>query len=176
MDIFKRNNGPSRSRQGSLDASYFDDKSNSSWAPPANPAASMSQPDLPSPPDRRMRDQTNLRRSSVFTLRSRSNTANSMSAKAPNLDDHDRAAHRSSRDLSAAHAASASISEPPPSKPKPSSMFAAARGRKLRRQSSKLTSTTAIDDVEEVANGRRGSVFGKDRKRSTAVESVEQCK
>lgn len=174
MDLFKRNNGTSRSRQGSLDASAMDDRPHDSWANSAAQASSSSHPDLPSPPDRRMRDQSNVRRSSVFTLRSRSNTANSMS-KPPNLDDQDRSARRSSRDVSA-HSSSASISEPPTGKQKPSSssMFA-SRGRKLRRQSSKLSSTAAVDDLEEVSNGRRSSVFGKDRKRST-YETVEQCK
>ncbi|KAH7051350.1 hypothetical protein B0J12DRAFT_699403 [Macrophomina phaseolina] len=168
MDLFKRNNGTPRSRQGSLDASAMD---SDSWTNSAAQASSASHPDLPSPPDRRLRDQSNVRRSSVFTLRSRSNTASSMS-KPPNLDDQDRSARRSSRDISAAHQSSASVSEPPAGKQKPSSMFT-SRGRKLRRQSSKLSSTAGVDDVEEVANGRRGSVFGKDRKRST-YESVEQ--
>ncbi|EOD50981.1 putative pak-box p21-rho-binding protein [Neofusicoccum parvum] len=173
MDLFKRNNGPPRSRQGSLDAAFMDDRSSESWAPGSH---AQSHPDLPSPPDRRLRDQSNVRRSSVFTLRSRSNTANSMSSKAPNFDDQDRSQRRSSRDISAmnpAHGSSGSISEPAAGKQKPSSMFA-SRGRKLRRQSSKLSSTAAAaDDVEEVSNGRRSSVFGKDRKRST-YETVEQ--
>ncbi|KKY20491.1 putative pak-box p21-rho-binding protein [Diplodia seriata] len=93
--------------------------------------------------------------------------------KPTNLDSQDRAARRSSRDMSAAHASSASVSEPQPTKQKSSSSMFASRGRKLRRQSSKLTSATGIDDVEEVSSGRRGSVFGKDRKRST-YETVEQ--
>lgn len=173
MDLFKRNNaGLPRSRQGSFDAAIPDTESClSSQAQ----ASSSSLPDLPSPPERHLKDLSGARRSSVFTLRSRSNTASSMS-KPTNLDSQERAARRSSRDMSAAHASSASVSEPPQlTKPKSSSSMFASRGRKLRRQSSKLTSATGIDDVEEVSSGRRGSVFGKDRKRST-YETVEQCK
>ncbi|OJD38920.1 pak-box p21-rho-binding protein [Diplodia corticola] len=171
MDLFKRNNGgPPRSRQGSFDAAIADtEPCLSSQAQ----ASSSSLPDLPSPPERHLRDHSGARRSSVFTLRSRSNTASSMT-KPTNLDAQDRASRRSSRDMSPAHASSASVSEPQPQpgKQKASSMFA-SRGRKLRRQSSKLTSATGIDDVDEVASGRRGSVFGKDRKRNT-YETVEQ--
>ncbi|KAF9631818.1 putative pak-box p21-rho-binding protein [Lasiodiplodia theobromae] len=169
MDLFKRNNGGlPRSRQGSIDASISDPDSR----PPSQPQAF--HPDLPSPPERHLRDQSGARRSSVFTLRSRSNTGSSMT-KPANLDSQDRAAKRSSREMPATHhQSSASISEPPSLKQKSSSssMFA-SRGRKLRRQSSKLTSATGVDDVEEVASARRGSVFGKERKRST-YETVEQ--
>ncbi|KAK8221026.1 hypothetical protein IWZ01DRAFT_27668 [Phyllosticta capitalensis] len=165
MDLFKRSQSQARSRQSSLDAQM---PAPESMVPPGSSSSSHSSPlmGLHSPPDRRNRDSASFRRSSVFTLRPRSNTSNSMNSKLSVADEPDR---RSSREISP-HSASASVSEPPGHHKHKSSMFA-SRGKKLRRQSSKLSMT--IDDWEAANQGRRSSLFGKERKKST-YETVEQ--
>ncbi|KAK8169891.1 hypothetical protein IWX90DRAFT_192170 [Phyllosticta citrichinensis] len=168
MDLFKRTHSQARSRQSSLDA-QMPAPDSSMMVPPGSSCSSHSSPligGLQSPPDRRNRDSATFRRSSVFTLRPRSNTSNSMTSKLSVADEPGR---RSSREISP-HSTSASVSEPPGHHKHKSSMFA-SRGKKLRRQSSKLSMT--IDDWDEANQGRRSSLFGKERKKST-YDSVEQ--
>ncbi|KAK7612971.1 hypothetical protein BKA81DRAFT_71412 [Phyllosticta paracitricarpa] len=166
MDLFKRSHSQVRSRQSSLDAQM--PAPDSITVPPGSSCSSHSSPlvGVQLPPDRRHRDSASFRRSSVFTLRPRSNTSNSMTSKLSVPDEPDR---RSSREVSP-HTASASVSEPLGHHKHKSSMFA-SRGKKLRRQSSKLSMT--IDDWNDANQGRRSSLFGKERKKST-YESVEQ--
>ncbi|KAF2142826.1 uncharacterized protein K452DRAFT_317736 [Aplosporella prunicola CBS 121167] len=153
MQLFNKNNPPPRPRQTSIDAQLEDSSLD----------LSLSNQDLPSPPERLAKD-LNVRRNSLFTLRSRSNTGGSgSSTKMSSNDETSQFARRGSKDISSAQSESLTS--------KQKALF--QRSKILRRQSSKLTATAGIEEIDEANSGRRGSIFSRERKKSN-FETPEQ--
>lgn len=99
----------------------------------------------------------------MFTLRSRSNTAtpahSSFLSHTSTITSTDSSSRRSSQDI---RSLTDSQISPEISGPK-RSLF--SRGKRLRRQSSQLSSASVSDDIEEVDTGKRSSVLRKNRYR-----------
>ncbi|OCK82696.1 hypothetical protein K432DRAFT_391019 [Lepidopterella palustris CBS 459.81] len=152
MFFFNKTNAVPRSRQSSLDSNVND---------PVSPRSEFSAYEGAPSPERRERGPYG-KRSSVFTLRSRSNTATSAASsflsRASTMTGTETSSHRSSQDIGSITGSQTSLSEMGGQK---RSLF--SRGKRLRRQSSQVSSAPTLDEIEEVDAGKRPSVLRKDR-------------
>ncbi|KAF2488603.1 hypothetical protein BU16DRAFT_223513 [Lophium mytilinum] len=159
MFLFNKNNAP-RSRQSSIDSHATDSPSAESWpSPQSDPSTHR---DMGSP---ERRERGFGKRNSVFTLRSRSNTSSSSTSSSfvsrtatlTSMTGSDMLSRRSSQDLSG----SQSNPQAPAQK---RSLF--SRGKKLRRQSSQVSTLSGLDGIEEADSYKRASVLRKDHNMS----------
>jgi hypothetical protein len=172
MFMFNKNNAVPRSRQSSIDSPVPGTSPSTSISTSTSTAASTLDPWVPQASDafsfkdnHSLEQRTQVRpgnRSSVFNLRSRSNTATSttssfVSLVPPGMAGPDTSPHGSSRDYR--HLAGQSFMEFPASK---RSLF---RGKKGKRLSGQFSPSFNIDDVEKVESvSKRDSVLRRGRK------------
>ena len=160
MFFFNKTNASLPYRQSSANSHVADPSATDSWVSPYSDSSTYG--DMPSP-EQRERGVLG-KRSSVFTLRSRSNTAtpanSSFLSHTSTITSTDSSSRRSSQDIRSLTDSQVSPSEI--SGPK-RSLF--SRGKRLRRQSSQLSSASVSDDIEEVDTGKRSSVLRKNRYR-----------
>ncbi|KAF2087592.1 hypothetical protein K490DRAFT_65423 [Saccharata proteae CBS 121410] len=171
MHVFNKAQAQIRSRQSSFDATAFDESPSFDLIPPPTACSTSSRTkELPSPPGHASGDSS-VRRTSIFARRARSNTATSNSSLFSRAEDSDSYLRRNSRDLSS-NGSQTSLPDSAASKPK--SLF--PRGRRLRRESSRLNSITGVEEIEPVVdNGKRSSYLRRgSRKGSTQLETPEQ--
>ncbi|PVI03424.1 hypothetical protein DM02DRAFT_250758 [Periconia macrospinosa] len=134
------------------------------WASPGSDTSSYTE--QPSPEQHSGGHMA--KRNSVFNLRSRSNTSNSISSSAvaatsPNMPGHETTSHRLSQDLR--HLAGQSIVEINSAK---RTLF---RGKKGKRQSGSFSPGSPTYDAGEMDASRRTSVLRKNKKPSFSSES-----
>jgi hypothetical protein len=171
MFMFNKTNAVPRSRQSSIDSPVPGISPSTSistststaastvdaWASQGSDATSFG--DMPSP-EQRTRARSG-KRSSVFNLRSRSNTVSSTtsfgSLVPPGMAGSDTSSHSPSRDYR--HLAGQSFMELPGSK---RSLF---RGRKGKRVSDQFSPSFGVDEIEKVESvSKRDSVLRKGRR------------
>jgi hypothetical protein len=158
MFFFNKTNASLPYRQSSANSHVAGPSATDSWVSPYSDSSTYG--DMPSP-EQRERGVLG-KRSSVFTLRSRSNTAtpanSSFLSHTSTITSTDSSSRRSSQDIRSLTDSQISPSEI--SGPK-RSLF--SRGKRLRRQSSQLSSASVSDDIEEVDAGKRSSLLRKNR-------------
>ena len=158
MFFFNKTNASLPYRQPSADSHITDPSATDSWV--SRHSDSSTYGDMPSP-EQRERGVLG-KRSSVFTLRSRSNTAapanSSFLSHTSTMTSTDSSSRRSSQDVRSLTGSQTSPSDM--SGPK-ISLF--SRGKRLRRQSSQLSSASVSDEIEEVDIGKRSSLLRKNR-------------
>ena len=169
MFMFNKNNALPRSRQSSIDSLVTDPSVSTStsdaWVSQCSDASSYGE--MPSP-EHRARVHPG-KRSSVFNLRSRSNTASSATSSFVSLTPStmagpDTSSHRSSQDLH--HLAGQSFMDFPGSK---RSIF---RGKKGKRLSGHFSPSFTVEEGEEADVGsKRASVLRKSRRATNQSES-----
>ena len=155
MFFFNKTNASLRYRQSSADSHVTGPSATDSWVSPYSDSSTYG--DMPSP-EQRERGVLG-KRSSVFTLRSRSNTAtptdSSSLSHASTMTGTDSSSPRSSQHARSLTGSQISLSEMPGPK---ISLF--SRGKKLQRQ---LSSASVSDEIEQVDTGKRSSVLRKSR-------------
>jgi hypothetical protein len=158
MFFFNKTNASLRYRQSSADSHVTGPSATDSWVSPYSDSSTYG--DTPSP-EQRERGVLG-KRSSVFTLRSRSNTAtptdSSSLSHTSTMTGTDSSSPRSSQHSRSLTGSQISLSEM--SGPK-ISLF--SRGKRLQRQSSQLSSASVSDETEQVDTSKRSSVLRKNR-------------
>ncbi|KAF2463715.1 uncharacterized protein BDR25DRAFT_106650 [Lindgomyces ingoldianus] len=175
MFLFNKNNALPRSRQSSID-SLVTDPSTSTSASTSDVWVSQSDVssygEMPSP---EQRERTHPgKRSSVFNLRSRSNTATSTSSSfvsvPSDMTGTDDPSQRSSQDLR--NLAGHGFLELSGGK---RSLF--ARGKRTKRQSSQYFPGYNVNEIEETDSGnKRATVLRKGRRSNVSEGSIQHLK
>lgn len=175
MFAFNKNHALPGSRQSSIDSLVTDPSTSAStsevWVSQCSDTSSYGE--LPSP-EQHTGGHAASKRSSVFTLRSRSNTTNSIassfvSVTSPSMAGQDGSSHRASQDVR--QLAGHSFMDLQAGK---RSLF---RGKKGKRLSGALSPSFIMNENEETdASTKRSSVLRKNRRQANQSESSrESC-
>ncbi|ORX97961.1 hypothetical protein BCR34DRAFT_593334 [Clohesyomyces aquaticus] len=175
MFLFNKNNPVPRSRQSSIESLVTDPSTSTSastsdvWVSHSD---ASSYAEMPSPEQKER--AVNTKRSSVFNLRTRSNTTTSTTSSFASLSSAmtgtDTSSHRSSQDFG--YPTGHSNMEHPGAR---RSLF--TRGKRSKRQSGQVSPGYSLEEVEEGENGyKRSSVLRKYRRGNASEGSIHHLK